>query len=177
MDDFRILENLFEKHNDQIHFDLFKESSIIVHNNNNQGNFYKEVNFNTQSLASQIINYKDAYILLQIQVAVPYENNDQGKKTIPELLYIKKSYELVNSLKISLNNIIISNEANVNRSSLINYILNNGKNDYAYYRNLGINTSVGEDFNIKDNQFIYKETYIRASDIIDDDISNKFLSY
>ena len=29
MDDFRILKNLFEKHNDQIHFDLFKESNII----------------------------------------------------------------------------------------------------------------------------------------------------
>ena len=27
---------------------------------------------------------------------------------------------------------------------------------------------------IKDNQFISKETYIRASDIVDDDISNKF---
>ena len=89
MDDFRILENLFEKHNDQIHFDLFKESNIIAHNNNNQGNFNKEMNFNTQSLASQIINYKDAYILLEIQVSVPYENGDLGKKTIPELLYKK----------------------------------------------------------------------------------------
>ena len=69
---------------------------------------------------------------------------------------------------------MISNEANVNRFSLINYILNNGKNDYADYRNLGINTSVGEDLTIKDNQFISKETYIRASDIVDDDISNKF---
>ena len=77
MDDFRILENLFEKHNDRIHFDLFTESNIIAHNNNNQGNFNKEINFNTQSLASQIINYKDAYVLLEIQVAVPYENNDQ----------------------------------------------------------------------------------------------------
>ena len=89
MDDFRILENLFEKHNDQIHFDLFNESNIIAHNNNNQGIFNKEINFNTQSLASQMINYKDAYILLEIQVAVPYENNDQGKKTIPEFSYIK----------------------------------------------------------------------------------------
>ena len=52
MDDFRILENLFEKHDDQIHFDLFKESNIIVHNNNNQGNFNKSINFNIQSLAS-----------------------------------------------------------------------------------------------------------------------------
>ena len=174
MEDFRILENLFEKHNDEIHFDLFKESNIIAHSNNNQGNFNKEMNFNTQSLASQIINYKDAYILLEIQVAVPYENNDLAKKTIPELLYIKKSYELVNSLKISLNDIMISNEANVNRFSLINYILNNGKDDYADYRNLGINTSVGEDLTIKDNQFISKETYISASDIVDDDINNKF---
>ena len=80
MDDFRILENLFEKHNDQIHFDLFKESNIIAHNNNNQGNFNKEINFNTQSLASQIINHKDAYILLEIQVAFPCENNDKGKR-------------------------------------------------------------------------------------------------
>ena len=89
MDDFRILENLFEKHDDQIHFDLFKESNIIAHIKNNQGNFNKSINFKTQSLASQLINYKDAYILLEIQVAVPYERQDQGMKTIPQLLYIK----------------------------------------------------------------------------------------
>ena len=35
MNDFIILENLFEKHDDQINFDLFKESNIIAHNNNN----------------------------------------------------------------------------------------------------------------------------------------------
>ena len=90
MDDFRILENLFEKHDDQIHFDLFKESNIIAHNNNNQGNFNKEINFNTQSLASQIINYKDAYILLEIQVAIPYEINDQGKKNYTRIIIYKK---------------------------------------------------------------------------------------
>ena len=79
------------------------------------------------------------------------------------------------SLKISLNNIIISNEANVNRSSIVNYILNNSKNDYADYRNLEINTSTREDLTIKDNQFISKDTYIRDSDIgDDDDISNTF---
>ena len=35
MDDFIILENLFEKHDDQIRFNLFKESNIITLNNNN----------------------------------------------------------------------------------------------------------------------------------------------
>ena len=175
MDDFRILENLFEKHDDQIHFDLFKETNIIAQNNNNQGNFNRGISFNTQSLASQIINYKDAYILLEIQVAVSYERQDQGKKTIPHLLYIKKSYEIVNSLKISLNNVIISNEVNINRSSLVNYILNNARDSYTDYRNLEINDSAAEDLTIKYNPFISKETYIRNSDIAeDDDISDKF---
>ena len=175
MDDFRILENLFEKHDDQTHFDLFKESNIIAHNNNNQGNYTKEINFNTQSLASQIINYKDAYILLEIQVAVPYERQDQGKKSIPKLLYLKKSYEIVDSLKITLNNVNISNEVNINRSSLVNYILNNSKNDYTDYRNLELNTSSAEDLTIKYNPFISKETYVRNSDVgEDDDISDKF---
>ena len=174
MNDLRILENLFEKHNDEIHFELFKESNIIAHNNNNQGNFNKEINFNTQSLASQIINYKNAYILLEIQVAVPFEQ-DQGKKSIPQLLYLKKSYEIVNSLKISLNNVIISNEVNINRSSLVNYILNNSKDDYTDYRNLEINDSSAEDLTIKYNPFISKETYIRNSDIGEnEDISDKF---
>ena len=174
MDDFRILENLFEKHSDQIHFDLFKESNIIPHNNTNQGDFNKQIKLNTQSLASQIINYKDAYILLEIQVAVPYETGDQGKKTIPPLLYIKKSFEFVKSLKISLNNVIISNESDVNRSSIINYILNNAKDSYADYRNLEINTSSANDLTIKDNPFISKDNYIRAEDIVDDDITDKF---
>ena len=48
------------------------------------------------------------------------------------------------------------------------------KNDYTDYRKLEINDSTAEDLTIKYNQFIPKETYIRASDIVDDDISDKF---
>ena len=33
MNDLRILENLFEKNNDQIHFELFKRSNIASINN------------------------------------------------------------------------------------------------------------------------------------------------
>ena len=75
MDDLIILDNLFKKQNDEIHFDLFKESNIVELNNNNKGFFDREMNFNTQSFASQIINYKDAYILLEIQVDVPYDDS------------------------------------------------------------------------------------------------------
>ena len=88
---------------------------------------------------------------------------------------MKKSYEIVNSLKISLNNVIISNEVNINRSSLVNYILNNAKDSYSDYRNLEINNSSAEDLTIKYNPFISKETNIRNSDIgEDDDIFHKF---
>ena len=80
MDDLIILDNLFKKQNDQIQFELFKESNIIKFNNNNKRNFNKEISFNTQSLASKIVNYKDAYILLEIQVDIPYDQTNQGKK-------------------------------------------------------------------------------------------------
>ena len=36
MDDYTILENLFRKEQDEMHFDLFKESNIIKLNNENK---------------------------------------------------------------------------------------------------------------------------------------------
>ena len=172
MDDLIILDNLFKKQNDQILFELFKESNIIGVNNNNNGNFDKEVTFNTQSLASKIINYKDAYILLQIQVDNPYDSTDQGKNSVPKLVYLKKSYELVEYLKISLNNAIISNESNVNRSSLVNYVLNDAYNDPTSNRNISKAISIG--LNITENQFMTKDTYQNPQDDDDDDTDNKF---
>ena len=45
MNDLRILENLFEKHDDEIHFELFKRSNIVSINNENQGDHNKEIIF------------------------------------------------------------------------------------------------------------------------------------
>ena len=41
MNDLRILENLFEKHDDEIRFELFKRSNIVSINNENQGDYNK----------------------------------------------------------------------------------------------------------------------------------------
>ena len=41
MSDLIILDNLSKKLNDEIHFELFKESNIIGIDNNNKGNFTK----------------------------------------------------------------------------------------------------------------------------------------
>ena len=170
MNDLRILDNLFEKHNDEIYFQLFKRSNIISINNENNNDYNKEIIFNTRSLASRLINYKDAYILLKIEVKIPYDQTDQGKKSVPKLISVKKSYEVIEYLRISLNNVTITNESYVNRSSLVNYVLNNAYNDPTSYRNISKAISTG--LNIIDNQFITKDTYYSPQD--DEDTSNKF---
>ena len=45
-----------------------------------KGIYNKEIVFNTRPLATLLINYKDAYILLKIEVKIPYDQTDQGKK-------------------------------------------------------------------------------------------------
>ena len=152
MNDLRILDDLFEKHNNVIHFELFKRSNIVWINNENQGDYSKKIVFNTRSLASLLVNYKDAYILLKIEVKIPYDGTDQGKKSVPKLISLKKSYELDEYLRVSLNNVIIANESYVNRSSLVNYIINNAYNDPTSYRNISKAISTG--LNISENQFI-----------------------
>ena len=158
MNDYTILENLFKNEQDEIYFKLFKESNIIKLNNENKNDdFDNGIHFNTASLASKMINYKDAYILLQIECEVPYDDSDQGKKSIPDILYLKNSFELIKNLKIQLNNVNISNEVNVNRSSLIDFVLNNSHNESILFRNLSIASSDG--LNIENNKFITKDTY------------------
>ena len=170
MNDLRILDDLFEKCNDEIHFELFKRSNIVWINNENQGDYNKEIIFNTRSLAPLLINYKDAYILLKIEVEIPYDGTDQGKKSVPKLISLKKSYELVEYLRISLNNVIITNESYVNRSALVNYVMNNAFNDPTSYRNISKAISTG--LNITDNQFFVKDTYYSPQD--GEDTTNKF---
>ena len=175
MNDYSILENLFKNEQDEIHFELFKESNIIKLNNENKNDdFDNGIHFNTVSLASKLINYKDAYILLQIECEIPYDDSDQGKKSIPDILYLKNSFELIKNLKIQLNNVNISNEVNVNRSSLIDFVLNNSHNESILFRNLSIASS--DDLNIENNKFITKDTYgkkennVRTNHFIDFEI-------
>ena len=82
---------------------------------------------------------------------------DQGKKSIPKLIALKNSYEIVKNLKIQLNNVIISNESNIHRSNLVNFILNNSYNSPSSYRN--IKKSNQDTLSITNNKFITKKTY------------------
>ena len=173
MNGYSILENLFKNEQDEIHFALFKESNIIKLNNENKNDdFDNGIHFNTASFASKLINYKDAYILLQIECEIPYDDSDQGKKSIPDILYLKNSFELIKNLKIQLNNVNISNEVNVNRSSLIDFVLNNSHNESILFRNLSIASS--DDLNIENNKFITKDTYGKKEN---DVTTNHFIDF
>ena len=158
MNDYSILENLFKNEQDENHFALFKESNIIKINNNNgdNNNFDNGISFNTQSIVSKMINYKDAYVLLHIECEIPFDQTDQGKKSIPKLLYHKNSFEIVKNIKVQLNNVTILNEGNVNRSALIDFVLDNPQSESIMYRNIKKSSTDG--LNIINNKFITKDT-------------------
>ena len=158
MNDYETITRLFENDQDEIGFKLFKESNIIKLNNKNNNNYdNNQIEFNTQSLASKIINYSNAYIEVEIELEVPFDETDQGKKSVPKLIALKNSYEIVESLKIQLNNVNISNESNIHRSNLVSFILNNSYSSPSSYRN--IRKSNQSTLNITSNKFITKETY------------------
>ena len=111
--------------------------NVIKLTNNNRDKFDNNtIQFNTKDLSSNIINYSNAYIELEVELEVPFEEGDQGKKTIPKLVTLKNSYEIVENLRISLNRVIVSNETNINRSNLVNYVLNNSYNNPTQYINI-----------------------------------------
>ena len=135
MNDYKTITRLFESDQNEIGFRLFKESNIIKLNNKNNNYDNNQIEFNTQSLASKIINYSNTYIEVEIELEIPFDDSDQGKKSIPKLIALKNSYEIVKNLKIQLN-VIISNESNIHRSNLVNFILNNSYNSPSSYRNI-----------------------------------------
>ena len=81
------------------------------------------------------------------------------KDSIPKLIGLKSSMEIIKSLRIMLNNTIISNENDVNRSNLVNYALNNVRFYPISYRNM--NKATGT-ISLVNNKFISNSNY--ASD-------------
>ena len=175
MNDYTILENLFKDEQDEIYFDLFKESNVIKINNNNgdNNNFDNRVTFNTESVSSKMINYKDSYVLLNIECEIPFDSTDQDKKSIPKLLYLKNSFEIIKNIKVQLNNVTILHEGNVNRSALIDFVLDNPQSELILYRNIKKVTSTA--LNIIDNKFITKDTYFTKQE--DSEEKNHFVDF
>ena len=160
MNDYLMLNDLFKNEMDSIGFQLFKKRNIIKLNNNNNRNYdNKQIEFNTLNISNKMINYSNAYIEIELTISIDYDDGDtSAKDSIPKLIGFKNSSEIIKSLRIMLNNTIISNENDINRSNLISYILNNGKFYSISHRNM--NDASGT-LSIVNNQFITNKNYAK----------------
>ena len=133
--EFNQITNLVKSKNEIVENISYKEVYKLKLNPENNNN--TSIVFNTQNNSSQLIDYSNAYF--QFIFNVKFETAEACTKTN---LTLKNSYEMIQELKIELNNKIISNEYNTNYSYIINHILENSKNDDLIYRNIDIHQNV-----------------------------------
>ena len=133
--EFNQIINLVKSKNEKVEHISYKEIYKLKLNPENNNNTV--IVFNTKNISSQLIDYNNAYF--QFIFNVKFENDAACTKNN---LTLKNSYEMIQELKIELNNKIISNEHNTNYSYIINHILENSKNDDLIYRNIDIHQNV-----------------------------------
>ena len=104
---------------------------IKLNNINNNTLSNNRIQFNNKSIASQLVLYKDSYILLEVYIKFGTEAN-----ALLTNLRLKNSYEMINSLKIQLNQTIITNEDYIYYSNMISHLLENSKSDDLLYRGI-----------------------------------------
>ena len=133
--EFNQIINLVKSKSEKVEHISYKEVYKLKLNPENNNN--NRIEFNTKNISSQLIDYSNAYI--QFIFNVKFATADACTKLN---LTLKNSYEMIQELKIELNNKTISNEHNVNYSYLINHLLENSKNDDLIYRNMDIHQNV-----------------------------------
>ena len=133
--EFKQINNLVKSKSEKVEHISYKEVYKLKLNPENNNN--TRIEFNTKNISSQLIDYTNAYF--QFIFNIKFATADACTKVN---LTLKNSYEMIEELKIELNNKTISNEHNVNYSYLINHLLENSKNDDLIYRNIDIHSNV-----------------------------------
>ena len=173
MDDMQILENLFNNKHDEITFQNLEESNIISLNNNNKGNFSNQtLLFNRLQISKKMIDYSRAYILFEIKVSIPFVNGD-NEEEVKKLFTLRNSYDIITNLKIILNNVVISDEVDVDKANLVNFKLHNSNTNKINYRNLN-KIEDSSNFNITNNKFLVNTNHIASDDTLNHEITFKF---
>ena len=167
--EFNQIINLVKSRNEKIEHISFKEVYKLKLNPENNNN--TSIVFNTQNNSSQLIDYSNAYF--QFIFNVKFATADACTKTN---LTLRNSYEMIQELKIELNNRIISNEYNTNYSYIINHILENSKSDNLIYRNIDIHQNVVKYNDTNKDIFLTKngDTMRVVCNVFLKDISNFF---
>ena len=133
--EFNQIINLVKSKNEKVEHISYKEVyKLKLNPENNTNNL---IEFNTKNNSSQLIDYSNAYFQFIFNVKFATE-----AACTKANLTLKNSYEMIQELKIELNNKIISNEHNTNYSYIINHLLENSKNDDLIYRNIDLHQNV-----------------------------------
>ena len=167
--EFNQIINLVKSKNEKVEHISYKEVYKLKLNPENNNN--TSIVFNTQNNSSQLIDYSNAYF--QFIFNVKFETAAACTKAN---LTLKNSYEMIQELKIELNNKIISNEYNTNYSYIINHLLENSKNDDLIYRNINIHQNVVKYNDTDKDIFLTKngDTMRVVCNVFLKDISNFF---
>ena len=167
--EFKQIINLVKSKNEKVEHISYKEVYKLKLNPENDNN--NRIEFNTKNISSQLINYSNAYF--QFVFNVKFTTADACTKLN---LSLKNSYEMIQELKIELNNKTISNEHNVNYSYLINHLLENSKNDDLIYRNMNIHQNVVKYNDTNKDIFLTKngDTMRVTCNVFLKDVSNFF---
>ena len=173
LNDIRILENLFNNKHDEIIFQNLEESNTISLNNNNKGDYSNNrLLFNTLQISKKMIDYSKASILFEVKDNIPFVNNDNNNDNtdVKNSFTLTNSDDIITNLRIILNNVVISDEIDVDKSNLVNFILHNSNTNKIDYRNLNkIDNS--SDLNITNNKFLI------TSNFATDDTTNHELTF
>ena len=167
--EFNQIINLTKSKNEKVEHISYKEVYKLKLNPENNNNIV--IVFNTQNISSQLIDYSNAYF--QFIFNVKFATAEVCTKAN---LTLKNSYEMIQELKIELNNKIISNEYNTNYSYIINHILENSKNDDLIYRNINIHQNFVKYNDTNKDIFLTKngDTMRVVCNVFLKDISNFF---
>ena len=133
--EFNQIINLVKSKNEKVEHISYKEVYKLKLNPEN--NINTRIEFNTKNISSQLIDYSNAYFQFIFNIKFATE-----AACTKANLTLKNSYEMIQELKIKLNNKTISNEHNTNYSYIINHLLENSKNDDLIYRNIDIHQNV-----------------------------------
>ena len=99
-----------------------------------------------------MIDYSHSYILFEFKASIPFVNDDDEDK-VKDTFCLKNSYDIINNIKIILNNVVISDKIDIDKANLVNFILNNSDTNKIDYRNFKKIDSAAT-LTVKNNKFL-----------------------
>ena len=121
-----------------------------------------------------MIDYSKACILFEVKANIPFVNGDDANNdtNVKTSFTSRNSDDIITNLRILLNNTVISDEIDVDKSNLVNFILHNSNTNKIDYRNLN-KIDDSSDLNITNNRFSIASNYA-ADDTANHELAFKF---